>query len=68
MILLHFSTRLILMVMVFFRFMHSMEDGATLGRACEATVVDTEPQSELDIGESPVIKSVLRTLRESRSC
>ena len=37
-------------------FMHSVEDGATLGRACEATVVDAEPQSELDIGESPVNK------------
>ena len=35
-------------------FMHSVVDGAT--RACEATVVDAEPQSELDICESPVNK------------
>ena len=38
-------------------FMHSVENGTTLGRACEATVVDVELQSNHNVSE-PLVKKV----------
>ena len=38
-------------------FMHSVKDGTTLGRACEATVVDVELQSNHNVSE-PLVKKV----------